>query len=297
MDITESKKQAIADISLLIVAIIWGASFFIIKLVQQQADPMALLAYRFGLAAIVLGLGLTLKKIALFEKYKHGFILGLILWMAYAPQSYGLNITTASNSAFISGLFVLFVPFFYFFLGKKPLGRKNIIAISLSIFGMWILTGGISGINKGDLLTLIMPVFAAAHIYFTDKYVRLDLNPYTLAFQQFFTVAILSLALVLIFQLPVQVNKSSIIFGILYLSLFANLFAYVTQTVAQKFTSPIKVTLIFAMEPVFAGLFAWTLGKELFIPSRAVGGLLIFLAILISELHIEKLFQPSESSG
>ncbi|GAH27457.1 unnamed protein product [marine sediment metagenome] len=76
---------------------------------------------------------------------------------------------------------------------------------------------------------------------------------------------------------------------ILFLTLFPTISAFIIQLTAQKFTLPIRVSLIFSLEPVFAALFAWTLGGETFILHRAFGGLLIFLAILISEIPIKKI--------
>jgi len=275
-------------VGLIYSAAIWGSTFFIVKICLKDINPVILVAYRFLLASMLLALFLILNKKNIFKDIKKGFFLGVFLWVLYIPQTIGLIYTTSSNSAFITGLFVVFLPLFVFIFYRRFPSILKTIAVIISIIGLWFLTGGLREINRGDLMTLITAMAYAAHILFVDKFMKDDADPYILSFQQFFFVGILSVITGVIFKLPFNVSSTLAIWIVLFLALFPTLSAFVIQLVAQKFTSPIKVSLIFALEPVFAAIFSWTLGNEEFFITIAFGGLLIFIAIVLSELPANK---------
>lgn len=281
-------KTYLADFGLLYAAAIWGSTFFIVKESLDSIDPVVMVGYRFSIAAFVLAVFLLFKKKSLFAYYKEGFVLGFLLWSLYIPQTIGLAYTSASNSGFITGLFIVFVPLFTFLFKKElPSLLKN-IAILLSLIGLWFLTGGLKEANFGDLITLITAIAYAAHLFTADLFVKKEIDPIILSFQQFFWVGILSFITALVFDLPLEILTTKVIWVVLFLAFLPTLMAFVIQLFAQKFTSPIKVSLIFALEPVFAAIFAWTLGGETFIPQNAFGGLLIFLGMILSEIPSEK---------
>ncbi len=289
MKIAKKYRTYIADLGLFYAAAIWGSTFFIVKDSLQYINPVILVGYRFFFAALILAGILIYQHRPLFSNIKAGLISSLFLYLIYIPQTIGLGITTASNSGFITGLFIAFVPFFSLILFRKQPSFTRLVAMVISLTGLWFLTGGLKDINTGDLLTLITAMAYAMHLLLTDMYVKNNINPYILSFQQFLFVGLVSFISGAIFRLPFSVLSKNIIWVILFLTLFPTISAFIIQLTAQKFTAPIKVSLIFALEPVFAALFAWTLGGETLIPHRAFGGMLIFLAILISEIPIEKL--------
>lgn len=281
-------KTFLTDFGLLYAAAIWGSTFFIVKESLYSINPVAMVGYRFSIAAFILAIFLKFKKRALFTNLKEGFILGFLLWALYIPQTIGLSYTSASNSGFITGLFIIFVPLFTFLFKKEfPSLLKN-IAILLSLIGLWFLTGGLEEANFGDLITLITAVFYAAHLFTADLFVKKDIDPIVLSFQQFFWVGILSFLTILVFDLSFEILSTKVVWIVLFLAFLPTLSAFVIQLFAQKFTSPIKVSLIFALEPVFAAIFAWTLGGETFAGKNAFGGLLIFLGMILSEISFEK---------
>ena len=275
-------KNLLSELGLFYSAAIWGTTFFIVKDALKDIDPVILVGYRFILAAILLcGFCIVARK-PLFRNMKHGFLSGLVLWLLYISQTVGLGITTASNSGFITGLFVAFVPLYSLIIFKKTPLLAEIVATVVSIFGLWLLTGGLTDINVGDLFTLIAAATYALHILILDKYVKSGDDPYLLSFQQFMFVGAASLLTGAIFGLPFSVAKMQTTWVILFLTVFPTLSAFVIQVVAQKVTKPLRVSLILAFEPVFAGLFAWTLGNESIVFHRAIGGFFIFLGMIIS---------------
>ena len=277
-------RQILADTGLFYAAAIWGATFFIVKDALGGIDPVAMVAYRFLLAGVIM-LGLVvITGRSVFKDLKQGAGLALILWLLYISQTIGLKYTTASNSGFITGLFVIFVPIIIrtWFRGRPTI--MEWLATIVALGGLGLLTGGLTEINAGDLLTLAAAVTYALHLLYSDKYIKKGADPLVISCQQFLIVGLLSLLAMLLFGLDFRVHTASAGWITVFLAIFPSLTAFVTQMWAQKFTPPVKVSLIFAFEPVFAGVFAWTLGGEPFEMHRGLGGLLVFAALVISGL-------------
>ena len=284
MNLTDSRRSSLADLALLYAAAIWGATFFVVKDSLATIDPVVLVGYRFLLAAAVLAIGLKITKRPLFLYWKESVQLGIILWILYITQTVGLKYTTASNSGFITGLFVAFVPFFTIMMNRHARILSQMPAVTISLLGLWLLTGGLTDINIGDWLTMICAMAYAGHLLYVDRFVKQGLDVYILSFQQFLFVGLLSLLAAAVFRLPLVPTSTDAVSYVVFLALLPTLSAFVLQLIAQKVVPPIRVSLILALEPVFAALFAWTLGGEIFILRRALGGLLIFVAMILSDL-------------
>lgn len=284
MAVTGKKRERLADLGLFYAAAIWGSTFFIVKGALAGIDPVTLVAYRFLLAGLLMWGYLAYKKIPILKEWKKGLFLAVILWSLYIPQTIGLGHTTASNSGFITGLFVFFIPLFLLLIFRKRPTMMETLAALVSLSGLWILTGGLHDFNIGDGLTLISAVTYALHILYTDKYMNEGVNPLVISCQQFLLIGLFSITTSLVFGLPLGIETKQVLYATLFLALFPTLSAFVIQTIAQKITSPVRVSLIFAFEPVFAALFSWTVGGETVVFHRAMGGLLIFTALVISGL-------------
>jgi len=280
---TTSKRTLIlADIGLLYAAGIWGATFFIVKSTLADIDPVVLVGYRFLLAGLGLLVYVKMSGRRLTTGLKQAAVLGCLLWTLYIPQTMGLQYTTASNSGFITGLFVAFVPLFLLTIFKRRPTVAEMAASAISLAGLWVITGGLVDINVGDMLTVITAIAYAMHLLYADKYMKNGIDPFVSACQQFLIVGILSLITALVFDLPFGITSNRAIWMVIFLAVFPTLSAFVIQMTAQKIARPLRVSLIFALEPVFAAMFAWTLGGEAFVLHRALGGLLIFAALVIS---------------
>ncbi|MCP4580862.1 MAG: DMT family transporter [candidate division Zixibacteria bacterium] len=277
-------KTYLANLGLFYSAAIWGSTFFIVKKALNDIDPVILVGYRFTIAAVLLMIPLIIAKKSLLKYLKEGALLGLLLWILYVAQTIGLKYTTAANSGLITGLFVAFVPIFSIIVFKKLPTKTAVLATVISIIGLIILTGGLQQINNGDMITLITAVTYALHILYADRIIKAGADPYILSFQQFAFVGLASLLTGVVFRLPFTIGSTQAFNMMLFLAIFPSLTAFAIQLVAQKYTPPIRVSLILALEPVFAVLFAWTLGNEHFEVNKAIGALLIFAALIISAL-------------
>jgi drug/metabolite transporter (DMT)-like permease len=273
----------LSELGLVYCAAVWGATFFMVKDALADVDPVAMVAHRFLLSALLLA-PFALTRPARFKHLKESLILAVLLFLLYVSQTIGLGYTSASNSGFITGLFVIFVPLFLLVFFGKPPTKVQWGASVLALAGLWLLTGGVRTANFGDAITLIAAATYAGHLLATDKYVRADADVLVLAFHQFWmTGALAALAVQASgrsFAVAGTPAKSTIVF----LAFVPTLSAFFIQMKAQKSVPPVKVSLIFSLEPVFAAVFAWTLGGERFAPSRAAGGALIVAAMMAGEL-------------
>jgi len=275
-------KQRLAQVGLLYTAAIWGATFFVVKDILSEVDAQTLVAYRFFVAGLVLLFWLVVKKQSVLKDLGRGLVLAVILATVFLSQTIGLKYTTASNSGFITGLFVAFVPLLQRTLFQTRPRMMEVIASGISLIGLWILTGGLADMNLGDGLTLITAATAALHLLVCDRYMKTGSDPVVLSCQQFLLVGLISFASTLLTGSSMSIGSAKTGLILLFLALFPTLSAFVIQLLSQKIVSPMRVSLIFAMEPAFAALFAWTVGGEVVILRRALGGLLIFGALLLS---------------
>ena len=280
---TQRRPQWVYDTGLVYCALIWGSTFYIVKDVVATVDPMALTGYRFLISALMLA-PWALTRPHPSRSLKEGVILGALLMILYVTQTAGLVYTTASNSGFITGTFIFFVPaFLYLFFREMP-NRGQWFAVALAGGGLWLLTGGLSGFNRGDALTIFAAMAYAAHLLATDRFVKFHDDIILIAFHQFWFCGAASMLLCGATTNSSAVPSAEAWRWILFLALLPNLSAFYIQMTAQRCTPPLKVGLIFSLEPVFAALFAWTLGGEVFTKRGAFGGLLIILGMVTGEL-------------
>ena len=292
-----SKNKLLADVGLFYAALIWGSTFIVVKGALTGIDPVMMVAYRFLLAGSVMVPFILWSGRKLFEGLGRAAFLSIILTLLYIPQTVGLKYTTASNSGFITGLFVFFTPFFLRTIFKRRPTKMEIVASGVSLIGLWILTGGLQDINIGDSMTLLAAMTYALHVLYSDKYMKMNVDPYVISCQQFLMVGLICLIVGAVLGLDFVVHSTEAIGAVIFLALLPTLSAFLIQMLAQKITSPLRVSLIFALEPVFAAIFAWTLGGEEFVTHRAIGGLFVFLALILSGLPVGARPKPIESGS
>lgn len=283
-----SAQTRLAELGLVYCAVIWGSTFIMVKAGVLQIDPVALVAYRFLLSAVLMGALLLYLRKPLWHGFQHGLWLGLMLVLLYVAQTVGLVYTTASNSGFITGLFIVFVPPLGWLLYQKRPHPLQLGAIALAVGGLWLLTGGVHGANRGDWLTLFCAITYAGHVLYAGRCMELGVDPYVLNFQQILVTGIGALIVALALRLPLLPAQPGVLWVILFLALFPTLSAFLIQLIGQRHVDATRTALIFTLEPVFAAIFAWTLGGEQMVMARAVGGWLMVTAMILSELAPRK---------
>jgi len=288
-------KQLKADLSLFSITIIWGSSFIVMKNISDDIPAYAYLAMRFLVASIILALifNKNLKGIN-FSGIMRGLLIGLLLYAGMMLQVLGLKTTTASNSAFITGLNVIMVPIISVFLLKKRPPLNAVIGVILAALGLFFLTGFQGNWVIGDTLTLMCAVCFALQIIFIDKFAS-DMDIYHLAFIQvtsaavFYLITWAGIEFASADPTPVVLD-SKIIFTILYTGAFGTAFGYGVQTIAQKYTTPTRTALILTCEPVFGAIFALIVpdiygNTETLTIKTFIGCLLILSGMIVTELN------------
>ncbi len=268
---------------LLLVTLIWGASFSLVKENLETFGTFAHLAMRFLLASILLFAylkfaGARLGKVELV----HGAVLGGLLFLGYGTQTLGLNFTSATNSAFITGLYVIGVPVLSaVLLGKMP-ERKIWAAALLAAGGLFLLTGAGIDWNSGDLVTLATAGAFSLHIVYTAKVAR-ECEPMGLAAVQLGAAGLISaLLMVGLGEVPASYPIGPL--GVVaFLAIFASAFAMWVQSASQKVLEASRVALIFIGEPVFAALTAVFVFGEGVGVAQMLGAGMILMGMIVAE--------------
>ena len=281
-------RQLKADLSLLAVTVVWGASFPIMSIAFKSVPPYSFIAIRYILSALILGI-VFIKRFKSFNKemLKPGIWIGLALGIGCILQAVGLLYTTPSKSGFITGLNVIFVPIFIALLYKKLPDFKTNIGVVLSVSGLALMSiSGGMGINIGDLLTLLSAVAFAAQIILVDKFSR-NSDLAILTTIEFLTVGLLStVPAVFVEGFKMDLNLFAI-GAIIFTALFCTIFAYGLQNVAQAYTTPTHTAIIFLAEPVFSAIFSVFIGDKL--SGRTFWGcLLILIGMIIINFKMER---------
>ncbi|SHJ74190.1 DMT family transporter [Paramaledivibacter caminithermalis] len=286
-------RQLKADLALLFVTIGWGASFILTKIALTDLEIYNFLAIRFLLAFIISSIFFIKKMIKLDKKtIKLGILLGIMLYLHYAFQTVGLKYTTASKSAFITGLNVIMVPIFSPLLLKKIPKKASIYGAILAFIGMGLLSlsnmTSVNSINIGDVYTFICAVIFALYIIAVGKFTS-DVESISFAVIQLGVVGILSLITSFAIEQPVISTSKEAWISILILSIVCTSAAYIIQNVAQRFTSSTHTALIYTGEPVFAAIFGYIFFRELLNTMGTVGAILILMGMITAEIDFQML--------
>ncbi len=294
----KSKKLNLIGILLLFSAtIVWGSSFFILKSTIEHVPAFYVIAIRFLIAGIGLGL-IFWKKTKTMDKktFWRGVIIGAVLAAAYATQTIGLKYTSPGKNAFLTSSYCIMCPFIVWLIYKVRPKLYHVISAVLCLIGIGLVSlSGLSadeGINfMGDGLTLVSAVFFALQIIFIDRYQEQGYDSIKMLIVEVITVGVLIMILSLIFELPQGVSTFALngeqIWKILYLTIVCTLYAQFALIFGQRFTNVNQASIILCLESVFGTLFSIIFTGEYLSPPVIIGFIIIFIAMLISELKLD----------
>lgn len=277
-----------ADFSLLLVAVAWGGTFFIVQDAVEDTPVYTFLFWRFFFATLIMSI-IFYKHVVKIDRetLKAGSLLGLFMFLGFAFQTFGLTYTYSSTVAFITGLNVVVVPFAVFVIFKKKASIYSIFGAVCAVVGLYFLTQNeaTGGFGYGEIYSFICAVMFALHITYTDFYAK-KFNSMALVSVQFSVVALLSFICSLAFDGKIMPQSFDGVFlqALIATVLFATIFAFLVQTIMQKFTTPAKTAIIFTMEPVSAGIFGFYVAGESLMPVQLAGAGLILAGMLCAEL-------------
>jgi drug/metabolite transporter (DMT)-like permease len=280
------ESKVFSSVALMAVALIWGGAFLSMKGTLERLDVNSFLAWRFLIATLLLILirPSVLKKINL-PFFKKGVILGLFLSSGYIFQSFGLTLTTVSNTGFITGLYVVLTPLIAAVILRKNITLVEWFAVLVATIGLALLSLNGLQFGLGEFLVLVSALLFAFHIVGLGEWSN-GLDAYALTVLQLGTCAVVTFLASFKsgFKTP---PDSGVWWSIIYTAVFATALAFIVQTWAQSFIAPSTVGVILAAEVVFAaGLGIWFLNEPVTL-RIALGGFLVlasmYLIILLDQ--------------
>lgn len=300
-DVELKPKDLRADLVLVGVTVVWGSSFVVVKNAFERSPPLQFLFWRFGIATVLLLLLLLfLRRRGSPGIVRDGLVVGALLAGGMGFQVLGVPSTTASKAAFLTGLSVVLTPFAAYIRFRRLPSLENALGILFAGAGFFLLTFPTGGgpIGRGDLLVgACGVVFAFYIVELAERSPRHD--ALTLTGIQLACVCALAGIVSLLLRLPVfaalpeAAREGRLVFwhgtflwSVLYLASIGTVGTFFCQTWAQRRMSATHAAIIFALEPVFAALFAaWILHEKL--GARGIaGGVLVLTGIVVSETRL-----------
>ncbi|MXQ11375.1 EamA family transporter [Microvirga makkahensis] len=277
---------------------IWGATFLVVQNALSVSGPLFFVGLRFGTAALAMALvaapvlrGLT------WLEMKAGVMIGTAIFFGYTLQTYGLQYIPSSKSAFITALYVPFVPLLQWLVLKKPPGVMAWTGIAFAFVGLALLAGpdGTAvGFGPGELLTLLSAVAISAEIILIGGFAgKVDARRVTVV--QLAVTSVLAFGLMAPLGEPLPEPSWLLVLSGAGLGL-ASAGIQLAMNWAQRTVSPTRATLIYAGEPVWAGIVGRMVGERL--PAAAlVGAALIIAGVIVSEMKLPRRIKSRQSAS
>lgn len=291
----DMNKKLRGSISLLTATVIWGFAFIAQSVGMELIGPFTFQMIRCILAVLflipcsfVLDLGKasfkeSAKKWTAPQLWKVGAVCGCALFVAASLQQVGLQYTDAGKAGFITAMYIVLVPVLGLFLKRRP-PKAAFFSVILAVIGLYLLSCvGVTEINKGDLLVLGCAMGFAVQITIVDR-MAADVDGFRLNCVQSLVVACLSAPFVIFTETVDLGNILSCAVPLLFAGVLSMGLAYSLQIVGQKHLEPTTASLIMSLESVFAVLGGWWLLGERMTPWETAGCVLVFTAVVISQL-------------
>jgi len=277
-----------AELALVLITLIWGSTFVMVKQALESVSTLLFLALRFGLAALALLVVFRRMRAALFAQKRllaGGVLAGVCLFGGYVFQTVGLRSTTPSKSAFITGLSVVLVPLLSSLVYKKAPQVDEVAGVLLATLGLTLMTLNEESltISSGDALTVISAFGFAIHIMVLGHYTRAGAFE-ALSVIQIVTCALIALGTFWWVETPYVVWRPGLLAALVITGLLATALAFTVMTWAQQHTTATRTALFLVLEPVFAALTSFVVEGEMFTPRGGVGAALILAGIVMVDL-------------
>ena len=280
---SERRTALLATAALLAMTACWGSTFFLIKDLLDRVPTLDFLAVRFAIASAAM-LVIAPRAIGRLSpaRRRHAIVLGGLSGLAQILQTAGLAHTAASVSGFITGMYVVCTPLLAAWLLHTRITPMTWAAVLLATSGLGVLTLDGFALGYGEAITLVSAILYALHI--------VGLGAWSSA-SDALAMTIVQLIVITVICFVATVPDGIVLpattrdwMSVVYMALFAGAAALVGQTWAQAHLPPSRTAIIMSMEPVFAAFFAVLLGGESVTWRLAVGGAMVFAAMLVVEL-------------
>jgi drug/metabolite transporter (DMT)-like permease len=265
------------------VTAVWGSTFIVVKDATDRMPVMDFLAWRFGIAALVM-VAIRPRAVRMLSRAarRQGAMLGLALAAGYVAQTFGLQRTPATVSGFITGLFVVFTPLCAGLLLRRRVDWASWLGVAVATGGLALLSLHGLSVGRGEAITLLCALAFALHIVGLGEWSTAR-DAYGLAVVQLTTVAVVS-ALAAAPDTLAPPPDAGVWGAILLTALAATAIGFFVQTWAQAHLTPTRAAVVMTMEPVFAGIFGVAFGGDDLTVRIVIGALLVLAAMFLVEL-------------
>lgn len=279
----DKAKSTLSALGLLVIAVIWGVSFVVMKTAITDAPVLYVLSIRFLLAGVPLSL-IFIKKFfkATKKDYLRGLILGLVLMASYIFQAYGCKYTTASKNSMLTAIYGVLVPFVsWIFFKRKPRLYSVLFAV-LAFIGVGMISlNGFEAVNIGDILTIIGGVFYAVQIVLLSEYTK-ESDPVFLTMIEFLVVGV-----VLICFAPIEgpfptflFTDFSLLWRILFLGFVCTMSGFLLQSLLQKRVQVVTCGIILSLEAPIGAVTGVLVKDDPMTTVMIIGIVLLFIAVV-----------------
>lgn len=294
-----SPRSSIADripssvykLLLVVATVIWGLSYVVMKDAVDILEPAYLIGFRFLATGVILAAVFWRRmRQALTKDYLvKGLILGVLCFLGFWVQTIGLDNTTPGKNAFLTATYCVIVPFAWWVIARKRPTAFNLVAAVLCVAGIGLvsLQGSIAELSMGygDFMTLVSALLFAVHIVYVSKFSETN-DVLALTVLQFLVGGACGIAYGAAFETlpPASALTPEFFWNMAYLVILASCVALVIQNVALAHVPPSQASLFISLESVFGVLFSVLLYGEQVSLKLIAGFVLIFGAILVSEM-------------
>ncbi|MGO3892282.1 MAG: DMT family transporter [Paenalcaligenes sp.] len=277
------------ELALVAVTMLWGTTFLIIHTAMQYSGPLFFVGLRFVTAGIIgwVVFRRAMRGITRIELLA-GTVIGASIFAGYGLQTYGLQTVSSSMSGFITALYVPIVPLLQWLVWRKAPSLMTLIGVTLAFIGLVLLAGPTTAgfsLSSGEIATLI-GAFAIAVEVILISYFAGKVNVQRITVVQTGAAGVLSFLCMPFVGESVPEFSWVWLVAAVGLGLSSMVIQY-TMNWAQRTVTPTRATLIYASEPVWAGIVGRIAGDRL--PAIAIiGGALIVLGVLVSEFKLPR---------
>lgn len=272
-----------ADLTLLIVAVIWGTAFITQSIASQYNVAYLFNGISFILAAIILIPFIPRRRAINSGQWFWMVTAGGILFFATALQQVGIFYTKIANAGFLTSLYVVFTPFLLWVgFREKPNWMDGFAVVLAGVGGFFLSTKGYFILLRGDVLETIGSLFWALHFVVLGKFAS-RFESISFASGHFLVCGILNLLIGLVVEGVNRLTPIPLLGAIFYRATLSIGLGYTLQVWAQKHTPPTDAALILGLEAVFAGVAGWIILQQNLLPIQIMGCSIILGAVIFSQ--------------
>ena len=281
--------QRRAECALVLLALIWGGSFAVMKNALADASPVTLLAIRFSLAAVLMiGLAFAIGLKWCAAGWRWIVLAGIFLGLGYILQTSGLRYTTAGKSGFLTGLYIVLLPLLTSVVYQSAPQPREWAGVLMSALGMAAMNwDGENGAawrwGWGETLTVCCSVMFAAHLLALDRAVK-QMNAKLAGLLQIAVCAVLLWLVLPVAETPRVVWSPGLMGAVIFTAAFATALPLTLMAWAQQHTTPVRTGLLLSLEMPFAALAGWWWLQEPIHGMMVLGAALILGGVLLVEL-------------